>query len=71
MMKFRLAGIVSDQCDVFNHNPKLSFFVTTRKFTKLSVNPFSHKSKTVYDRKRLKKAGINFNDDLPLFILAA
>ena len=30
-----------------------------------------HKSKKVYDRKRLKKAGINFNDDLPLFFPAA
>ena len=31
----------------------------------------THKSKKVYDRKRLKKAGINYNDDLPLFISAA
>ena len=31
----------------------------------------THKSKKVYERKRLKKAGINFNDDLPLFISAA
>ncbi len=30
----------------------------------------AHKSKKVYDRKRLKKAGINYNDDLPLFISA-
>ena len=30
-----------------------------------------HKSKKVYDRKRLKKAGINYNDDLPFFILVA
>lgn len=29
------------------------------------------KSKKVYDRKRLKKAGINYNDDLPLFISVA
>ena len=28
----------------------------------------THKSKKVYDRKRLKKAGISYNDDLPLFI---
>ncbi len=31
----------------------------------------TYKSKKVYDRKRLKKAGINYNDDLPLFISAA
>lgn len=29
------------------------------------------KSKKVYDRKRLKKAGINYSDDLPLFISVA
>ena len=28
-----------------------------------------HKSKKVYDRKRLKKAGINFTDDLLFFVL--
>ena len=31
----------------------------------------THKSKKIYDRKRLKKAGINYNDDLPLFISVA
>ena len=30
-----------------------------------------HKSKKVYDRKRQKKAGFNYNDDLPLFISIA
>ena len=32
------------------------------------MGSITHKSKKVYDRKRLKKAGINYNDDLPLFI---
>ena len=32
------------------------------------MRSMTHKSKKVYDRKRLKKAGINYNDDLP-FIL--
>ena len=32
------------------------------------MRSITHKSKKVYDRKRLKKAGINYNDDLPLFI---
>ncbi len=32
------------------------------------MRSITHKSKKVYDRKRLKKAGINHNDDLPLFI---
>ena len=35
------------------------------------MRSITHKSKKVYDRKRLKKAGINYNDDLPLFISAA
>ena len=35
------------------------------------IRSITHKSKKVYDRKRLKKAGINYNDDLPLFISAA
>lgn len=35
------------------------------------MRSITHKSKKVYDRKRLKKAGINNNDDLPLFISAA
>ena len=35
------------------------------------MRTITHKSKKVYDRKRLKKAGINYNDDLPLFISAA
>ena len=37
----------------------------------ISMRSVTHKSKKVYDRKRLKKAGINYNDDLPLFISAA
>lgn len=37
----------------------------------ISMRSITHKSKKVYDRKRLKKAGINYNDDLPLFISAA
>lgn len=32
----------------------------------ISMRTVTHKSKKVYDRKRLKKAGIKFNDDLPL-----
>ncbi len=32
------------------------------------MRSLTHKSKKVYDRKRLKKAGINNNDDLLLFI---
>ncbi len=28
-----------------------------------------HKSKKVYDRKRLKKAGISYSDDLPFSFL--
>lgn len=35
------------------------------------MRSITHKSKKVYDRKRLKRAGINYNDDLPLFISAA
>ena len=35
------------------------------------MRSITHKSKKVYDRKRLKKAGINYNEDLPLFISAA
>ncbi|HBH21092.1 MAG TPA: hypothetical protein DDX33_03665 [Rikenellaceae bacterium] len=35
------------------------------------MRSITHKSKKVYDRKRLKKAGINYNDDLSLFISAA
>ena len=35
------------------------------------MRSITRKSKKVYDRKRLKKAGINYNDDLPLFISAA
>ena len=35
------------------------------------MRTITHKSKKVYDRKRLKKAGINNNDDLPLFTSAA
>lgn len=31
------------------------------------MRSMTHKSKKIYDRKRLKKAGIKFNDDLPLF----
>ena len=34
------------------------------------MRPMTHKSKKIYDRKRLKKAGINYNDDLPLKISA-
>lgn len=37
----------------------------------ISMRSVTHKSKKVYDRKRLKKAGINYNDDLPSFISAA
>lgn len=32
------------------------------------MRSITHKSKKVYDRKHLKKAGINNNDDLPLYI---
>lgn len=35
------------------------------------IRTITHKSKKVYDRKRLKKAGVNYNDDLPLFIFVA
>ena len=35
------------------------------------MRTITHKSKKVHDRKRLKKAGINNNDDPPLFISAA
>lgn len=35
------------------------------------MRTITHKSKKVYDRKRLKKAGVNYNDDLPLFIFVA
>ena len=35
------------------------------------MRSITHNSKKVYDRKRLKKAGINYNDDLPFFISAA
>ena len=35
------------------------------------MKSITHKSKKVYDRKRLKKVGINYNDDLPLFISVA
>lgn len=35
------------------------------------MRSITHKSKKVYDRKWLKKAGINYNDDLPFFISAA
>ena len=35
------------------------------------MRSITHKSKKVYDRKRLKKAGISYNDDLPLFISVA
>ena len=31
------------------------------------MRSMTHKSKKVYDRKRLKKAGIKFEDDLPLY----
>ena len=37
----------------------------------ISMRSITHKAKKVYDRKRLKKAGINYNDDLPLFISVA
>ena len=33
----------------------------------ISMRKLTHKSKKVYDRKRLKRAGINSNDDLPIF----
>lgn len=29
------------------------------------MRSMTHKSKKVYDRKRMKKAGVRFNDDLP------
>ena len=35
----------------------------------ISMRSITHKSKKVYDR--LKKAGISYNDDLPLFISVA
>ncbi len=35
------------------------------------MRSITHKLKKVYDRKRLKKADISYNDDLPLFIPAA
>lgn len=31
----------------------------------ISMRTVTHRSKKVYDRKRLKRAGINLNDDLP------
>lgn len=31
------------------------------------MRSMTHKSKKVYDRKRLKKAGIKYEDDLPLY----
>lgn len=31
------------------------------------MRSMTHKSKKVYDRKRLKKAGIKFEDGLPLY----
>ena len=37
----------------------------------IQMRAMTLKSKKVYDRKRLKKAGINYNDDLPLFISVA
>lgn len=37
----------------------------------LLMRSITHKSKKVYDRKRMKKAGINYNDDLPLFLPTA
>ena len=37
----------------------------------LAKRSITNKSKKVYGRKRLKKAGINYNDNLPLFIPAA
>lgn len=34
------------------------------------MRSMTHKSKKVYDRKRLKKAGIKFEDDLPLYFFS-
>lgn len=37
----------------------------------LSMRSITHKSKKVYDRNRLKKAGIKHYDDLPLLCFDA
>ena len=36
----------------------------------ISMCKLTHKSKKVYDRNRMKRAGINSNDDLPFFYLS-
>lgn len=52
--------------------PRASRAEEIEKYGKqILMRTITHKSKKVYDRKRLKKAGINYNDDLPLFISAA
>lgn len=37
----------------------------------ISMRSVTHKSKKIYDRNRLKKAGIKYCDDLPLLCLDA
>lgn len=53
-------------------NRKASRAEEIEKYGKqILMRTLTHKSKKVYDRNRLKKAGINYNDDLPLFVLRA
>ncbi len=50
-------------------NRKASRAEEIEKYGKpILMRSLTHKSKKVYDRKRLKKAGINYNDDLPLLV---
>lgn len=50
-------------------NRKASRAEEIEKYGKqILMRSLTHKSKKVFDRKRLKKAGINYNDDLPLFV---
>ncbi len=50
-------------------NRKASRAEEIEKYGKqIMMRTLTKKKKKVYDRKRLKKAGINRNDDLPLFV---
>ena len=50
-------------------NRKASRAEEIEKYGKqILMRSLTYKSKKVYDRKRLKKADINYNDDLPLFV---
>lgn len=52
-------------------NRKASRAEEIEKYRKqILVRSLTHKSKKVYDRKRLKKAGINYNDDLSLLFIS-